>query len=336
MKKALSFLIFISLISVSAFSLAGELVYVEGTVDVKSSSGRMDWADIGMSVKTGDSIITGYDGYAEIEMEDGSTVKINEDSIFKLDSVQQENEEKNSFQLVLGSASYKFSRVLGNEPRITTPSTVCGLRGTEFTVYSGLDGSALYLVDDGAIAVSSRGAEVELGKDYGVMVEPGQTPGRPFEILRGKEDYTNFLSDSEANFMANPAGTVFTMMDQLEEYADLADENNMLYEVNFEALKTLRDTLRTLEGDEKSAFYAENVFPAEVTTSGYKLNVRYHALSAKSMRRFVIGNMYLKMTTQHILDPMNPDYLDFLNAYNQFLHIYETRVVPYLVEADIQ
>ncbi len=321
----------------SAFSLAGELVYVEGSVDVKSSSGRMDWADIGMSVQTGDSIITGYDGYAEIEMEDGSTVKVNEDSIFKLDSVQVDSQETNSFQLVLGSASYKFKKALGTgEPQITTPSTVCGLRGTEFTVYSGLDGSALYLVDEGAIAVTSKGAEVELGADYGVKVDPGQTPGRPFEIMRGKEDYSNFLADSESNFMANPAATIFTMMDQLEEYADLADENEMYFVAQQDAVSSLREHMETLSGDEKSEFYKTVVFDEEVKTQGLKQNVRYYAVSAKSMRRFVIGNMFIKMTTRYILDPMNPEYLDFLNAYNQFLSIYETRIVPYLVEADIR
>ena len=331
-------MIFTLLATFSAFSLAGELVYVEGSVDVKSSSGRMDWADIGMSVQTGDSIITGYDGYAEIEMEDGSTVKVNEDSIFKLDSVQVDSQETNSFQLVLGSASYKFKKALGTgEPQITTPSTVCGLRGTEFTVYSGLDGSALYLVDEGAIAVTSKGAEVELGADYGVKVDPGQTPGRPFEIMRGKEDYSNFLADSESNFMANPAATIFTMMDQLEEYADLADENEMLFNAHQEAMVLLREQLDSLTTDEeRTEFYTDVVFPAEIELSGLKQNVRYYAVSAKSMRRFIIGNMYIRMTARYILDSLNPEYLDFLNAYNQFLHIFETRIVPYLVEKDIR
>ena len=74
-------------------ALNGEIVYVEGSVDLKTAQGDLDWADIGMSVETGDSIITGYDGYAELEMEDGSTVKVSEDSIFALSSFEQEGKD---------------------------------------------------------------------------------------------------------------------------------------------------------------------------------------------------------------------------------------------------
>ena len=87
-----------------------------------------------MPVETGDSIITGYDGYAELEMEDGSTVKVSEDSIFALSSFEQRGKEENTFQCVLGSVQYKFTKAMKeNEPRITTPSTV--LRNSRNRIY---------------------------------------------------------------------------------------------------------------------------------------------------------------------------------------------------------
>ncbi|MDC7235579.1 MAG: FecR domain-containing protein [Spirochaetales bacterium] len=337
MKKSILILLLTALLAAPAFSLAGEIVFVEGTVDIKTSTGDLDYADIGMSVDTGDSIITGYDGYAELELEDGSTVKVNEDSIFKLDSVQQENQSRNSFQLVLGSASYKFTKAMKtDEPTIRTPSTVCGLRGTEFTVFAGIDGSALYVVDEGSVAVSSKGSEVELGAEQGVRVNAGETPGEPFDIKRGMVDYSAFKAEAEESFLSNPASSVFLMMDQLEEYADLADENEMLFKAQVDGLSVLREKLNTLEGDEKKAYYKETVFPEEVKASGLKQNVRYYAVSGKSLRRFVIGSMYIQMKTMYIMDQDNPDFLDFMNAYHQFLDVYETRIVPYLVEADIR
>ncbi|MBF9017311.1 MULTISPECIES: FecR domain-containing protein [unclassified Oceanispirochaeta] len=337
MKKITLFLILTSILAVPAFSLMGEVVYVDGTVDIKTSSGDFDYADIGMPVETGDSIITGYDGYAEIEMEDGSTVKVNEDSIFKLDSVQQDNKSRNSFQLVLGSASYKFTKTMKEqEPQIRTPSTVCGLRGTEFSVFSGIDGSALYVVDEGSVAVTSKGAEVQLGAEQGVRVNAGETPGVPFEIKRGKVDYSAFKAEAEEAFLSNPASTVFLMMDQLAEYADMSDENEALFQAQKDGLMGLREKLDTLEGDKKKAYYKETVFPEEVKASGLKQNVRYYAVSAKSLRRFVVGTMYVQMKTIYFMDQGNPEFLDFLNAYYQFLDMYETRIVPYLVEADIR
>lgn len=337
MKKITLLLILITSLVLPAFSLMGEVVYIDGTVDIKSASGNLDYADIGMTVETGDSIITGYDGYAELEMEDGSTVKVNEDSIFKLDSVQQDNKRRNSFQLVLGSASYKFTKSMKeSEPQITTPSTVCGLRGTEFSVFAGIDGSALYIVDEGSVAVSSKGSEVELGAEQGVRVNPGETPGEPFEIKRGKVDYSAFKLEAEESFLSNPASTVFLMMDQLAEFADMADENEMLFMAQEDAVNSIREERDKLEGDAKKAFYKEFVFEEEVKLSGLKQNVRYYAVSAKSLRRFVVGSMYVQMKTMYMMNQDNPDFLDFLNAYYQFLDLYETRIVPYLVEADIR
>ena len=173
MKKAILLLTILMAAGLPLMALEGEIVYVEGTVDLKTSGGDLDWADIGMPVETGDSIITGLDGYAELEMDDGSTVKVSEDSIFALSSYEENGREENNFQCVLGSVQYKFAKALKDkEPRITTPSTVCGIRGTEFTVFSGLDGSAIYVVDNGSVAVSAEGEEVILEALQGVEVAP--------------------------------------------------------------------------------------------------------------------------------------------------------------------
>ena len=187
MKKAvLTFSILIAA-GLPLLALNGEIVFVEGSVDLKTAQGDLEWADIGMPVETGDSIITGYDGYAELEMEDGSTVKVSEDSIFALSSFEQKGKEENTFQCVLGSVQYKFTKAMkDNEPRITTPSTVCGIRGTEFTVFSGLDGSAVYVVDNGSVSVSAEGEEVILEALQGVEVAPGSVPGGSFSCIAGK------------------------------------------------------------------------------------------------------------------------------------------------------
>jgi len=337
MKKILFLSVLISSAAFSLSALSGELVFVDGTVDLKTNGGSLEYADIGMSVETGDSIITGYDGYAELEMEDGSVVKVNEDSIFRITSLQTDSGNKNNFQLVLGSAGYKFTKAMKDqEPLITTPSTVCGLRGTEFTVLAGIDGSSLYVVDEGSVAVSSKGEEVQLQAEEGVKVKAGEAPGEVFQVLRGKVDYSTFKTESQEAFLSNPSSTVFLMTDQLEEYADEADKYESLFQAQFEAVAALRKELDAKKKEDQSDFYKNVVFPEEVKVSGMKQNVRYYAVSAKSLRRFVIGAMYVEMKTRFINDQSSSDYQDFLNAYNQFVDIYETRIVPYLVEADIR
>ncbi len=338
MKKTSAFTMMLLFSSSLLFALRGEVVYVEGTVDLKTASGAMDWADIGMPVETGDSIITGYDGYAELEMEDGSTIKVNEDSIFKLDEIQREDRKpQNNFQLVLGSASYKFTRAMKEEePRISTPSTVCGLRGTDFTVLSGIDGTSLYVVEEGSVAVSSQGKEVQLQAEEGVKVIAGQEPGEVFQVLRGKVDYSEFKAESEAAFYEDPAGSLYPLIEQLISYAEQADEYVNLLGAQEDLVSELRKEFNTLEGDTKKIFYREVLSPEEINIMALKQNTRYYAVSAKSMRRFVVGTMYVQMKTKYIMDKENPVYLDFLNVYHQFLDEYESRIVPYLVERDIR
>ncbi len=335
MKKLLLLLLFM-LSGFSLYALEGEIVYVEGSVDIKYASGDVDWADMGMYIETGDSIVTGDDGYAELEMEDGATVKISEDSIFALSSYESRGETRNAYQCVLGSMQYKFTRaVKADEPRITTPTTVCGVRGTEFTVVSGLDGSALYVVDDGSVAVSAKGEEVVLGALEGVEVAPGSAPGEPFPVLRGKIDYSKVKADAEARFLENPAATMRVMTSQLEEYI----AQIQLYEKAFKDLSmeliTLREKLFELEGEEKNKFYLENVADKDAQTSYLKLNMRYYAVSSLSMRRHLVGNMYVSIRTKYLGNIDDEKYVEFISEYNAFISLYEKELIPYLVKADI-
>jgi len=336
MKKTLFSLLLILALIPALSALSGEVVYVEGTVDLRNSYGDLDYADIGMPVETGDTILTGLDGYAEMEMEDGSTVKVYEDSIFTLSSIERSGKQANSFQCVLGSVQYKFTQAMKeNEPSISTPSTVCGLRGTEFTVVAGLDGSALYVVDDGSVAVTAQGEEVQLGAQEGVRVNAGEAPGDVFPVLRGEIDFSQFRRESREQFLENPAASMGIMIRQLEDYADEADRYKQEFEDQKKLVEELTEKMKTLEGDERKSFYKESVLPEEVKTSYLVLNYRYYALSGLSLRRYVVGSMYVDMRTRYILNKQDPVYNEFVEAYNEFLRVFENRITPYLVPADI-
>ncbi len=335
MKKIL-LITFLAGLSFALNALEGEIVYVEGSVDIKYATGDLDWADIGMYIETGDSIVTGADGYAELEMEDGSTVKVSEDSIFALSSYESRGNQRNSFNCVLGSVQYKFTQaVKANEPRITTPTTVCGIRGTEFTVVSGLDGSALYVVDDGSVAVSAQGEEVVLGALEGVEVAPGSTPGEPFPVLRGQIDYSQVRSDAEQRFLENPAASMRIMIGQLENNIKELQFYEEEYKKSLLKQTELREKLTSMEDEAKKTFYEEIIFPEEIKTSNMKLNVRYYALSSLSLRRFLVGNMYISIRTQYISNEENKVYQDFLKEYQKFLTMYEKGIIEFLVKADI-
>lgn len=336
MKRTLLVLSGILLVCMNLSALDGEIVYVEGSVDLKTASGDLDWADIGMPVETGDSIITGYDGYAELEMEDGSTVKVSEDSIFALSSYEEEGESQNSFNCVLGSVQYKFNRAIKTgEPRITTPATVCGVRGTEFTVVSGLDGSAMYVVDNGLVAVTAQGEEVLLGELEGVRVDAGEAPGEIFPVLRGQVDFSQVRAEAEQRFLDSPAASMKIMTSQLEAYiAEMEAANDLRLEQKA-YLTELREKMAGMDKEAKQKFYKETVFNEEVKITYMALNIRYYSLSALSLRRFLVGSMYVNLRTKYIMDSKNEVYQAFLYEYEKFLNVFENKVIEYLVMADL-
>jgi hypothetical protein len=65
------------------------------------------------------------------------------------------------------------------------------------------------------------------------------------------------------------------------------------------------------------------------------INKRYFALSALSLRRFVLGRMYLLVKAQYSGVPEDPGFAEFLQVYQRIVKYHEDHIVPHLVEADI-
>jgi steroid 5-alpha reductase family enzyme len=65
------------------------------------------------------------------------------------------------------------------------------------------------------------------------------------------------------------------------------------------------------------------------------MNVRFSALAALSLRRFVGGRLYVLMKERYINHPDDPAYKDFLSRYDSILSDFEKSIIPFLVQADI-
>ena len=125
------------------------------------------------------------------------------------------------------------------------------------------------------------------------------------------------------------------MTRQLESYIqEIENYEKESLEVSNQ-LEKLREELFKLEGDAKTEFYNEKVAPLDVQESYLKLNTRYYAISALSLRRHVVGMMYVNIRTTYIMDQHNSVYLDFIKEYGNFLSVFERKLVPFLVKADI-
>ncbi|MCD6122086.1 MAG: FecR domain-containing protein [Spirochaetales bacterium] len=322
----------------AAFSLPAEVVYTEGEAYIQEHGGADYEALIGDEVNTGDSVKTGSDGYMELA-QNYVTIKINPDTVFTLIPREEKSEKTDVFSLFLGSASFRYNVLTGKEPPVQTQSMVAGARGTEFTVLAGFDGSSMVVVKSGVVAVNSEGRTVSLKPREGVQVNPGEPPGEKFRVLIGKVDYRKWNEERFNSFIKDPVKAAERTKNRMKFYIRKISELYPLYlesRAKLDSKRAKNKEIKAKQGKEASKKYFKDVIvPLSLKTSNLVLNIRYYALSSLSLRRYIMGRMYMTLKTMYITDPANKSYTEFKKVFMQTLKLFEKSVVPQLVEADI-
>ncbi|MDC7226651.1 MAG: FecR family protein [Spirochaetales bacterium] len=337
MKKIIILLGLLICLTAGISAQESDVIYIEGWVDIKDGAGEIYELFIGDRVYHGDTVITGEDGIAELEPEKGSRIIVNPDTVFSIKETDEKGTKRSMVSTTLGQVSFKFNRMT-TEPLISTPSTVMGVRGTEFTVYAGSDGSSLVTVDSGAVEVLAGGESVLLSENEGVEVETGRSPGEKFEIKGKAIDFSEWDNGNIEAMLSAPTAGLSNIAAQLEKMIIQAEEWKRMYSENAEKLDELRKKMENLfsqdKDDEARAFYQEEIKPLEKAGLGYVMNYRYYSLSALSLRKHILGGFYVRMKTTYITDRNNPAYADFIEEYNEIIENYDVRISPMLVEAD--
>ena len=186
-----------------------------------------------------------------------------------------------------------------------------------------VDGSALIVVDRGAVTVEAEGQSVALEPEEGVEVRPGQPPGDKFKVHRNQVDYSKWNEEKMALMLQDPLSAVTSIGERPDSYIRDIEEYWALCRQYKEQLDTERQTMvaiDTTQGKEQARRYnLETIMP----------------LAALSLRRFAGGRLYLFLKSQSFAQPDEPLYREFLDSYCRFLETYERSIVPHLVEADI-
>lgn len=313
-----------------------EVSYLEGFPELKASSGETFELDFGDRIEQGDSVVTGRRDFVELQQGEGTAIRVEPDTVFTLREVEEGGQRRSVMTNAVGSVSYRFNRLAGREPRVGSAAVVAGIRGTELTVYAGSDGSTLFLVDTGLVEVTSAGETVELSEAQAVEVAAGQPPGEVFEWKGRTLDFSSWDQERLDSFVEEPARSVRLLQSRVEELALGYEEYRTLWEQLAAEFQRLSAELQEMdEGDAREEFRTNEVLPLASRTSTQALNYRYYSLSALSLRRYVLGRMYMNMKTLTILEPENEEFDSFLTEYEEFLRIFETQITPGLVPADI-
>ncbi len=336
--KKIILILFIIFIAFSTYGQNADLVYVDGWVDIRSG-GEIYEAFPGDSLRAGDSVITGSDSIAELEQMDLSSIIVKPNSIFTIREIESATGKETVLATTVGSVSFKFGKLFGKEPIISTPSMVAGIRGTELTVYAGEDGSTLISVDSGLVTVESQGVSVDLVKDEGVEVLPGEVPGEKFSLLGRELDFASWNAEKYESLIADPVTGVERLGYQMDEFIIKIDDLE-IFRANNKAEKDIllkeMEKIKESSGQENAnTFFKENIEELALLEAPSYLNIRYHTLSSLSFRRYIMGKLYLEMKSKYIMDMQNSEYRAFLSIYNRILDNFEIYIVPYMNPRDL-
>jgi len=332
---------FLTVLPAGLYAESGVLAYLEGDVSIEKPGGSPKEALIGDVTGTGDTIYTGKDSFVEISMDSGSTVSIDSSSVFNFAEISDpkaESRKRGFFRVLLGSISFKL-RGLAHEPDVGTPLAVLAVRGTDFTVYTSPDGASMTVVSDGLVEVRSGGKTALLAADQGVEVAAGLGLGETFDARKGFMRYDAFVKQALDRLEENPVPVVEAYTEQLEKYIKEGEFYLDSFDTNMAELRAVKarvPDIREKEGDDAASKYmAEELGPLQVRSFDLNGTYRYHFISALFLRRYVISSIYIQMRTLYLTEPDNPGWLAFSSAYNDFINLYEQRLIPLLEDEDL-
>ena len=325
--------------AMAGFGQEALAVYVQGEANAKNLQGKLLPLEIGDPLKSGESVITKTTGRADLELPNKSLIQVKPNTVFTLSEVELEGEKQTVLATTVGSVSYRLNKFTGRGPSIRTAGAVAGVRGTDLTVYAGADGSTLVVVEQGAVAVEAVGKEVTLEKNEAVEVKPGSPPGEKFSWIGKQIDYSTWNQGKMEEFLKDPVAGIERVALQLEIYRKgLADTLPLLRKAETEVNKVYEDLKKAVEAkDEARAAQLREELLKGVGKDRriLFLNMRFYALSYLSLRRYVVGGLYIQMKSRYITKPTAVVYQEFLERYRDILQKYEETIVPQLVEADI-
>ncbi|MGD9487664.1 MAG: FecR domain-containing protein [Calditrichaceae bacterium] len=194
--KTVFLLLFLLLNLYGQDDTSAKVKFVIGDVSLMTD-GQTNWnaVRINSDVKKGDRIRTKLNSRIEIEMPDGSVIKINENSVFDVTEIRlPENggENKMSFTLWAGNIWANFKKIIDNRDvrEVESPTAVVAVRGTTFEVDVDQSLTTRVRVEEGKVAVKSKDVaeEVMVESNQETVVAKGSAPTRPGAFRRLRQD----------------------------------------------------------------------------------------------------------------------------------------------------
>ena len=219
------------------------LIDFEGEVLIQKA-GESLWLPVekDMPLEQGDHIKTGSQGFAEILVDDGSQIRLEENSEITLSELSADTQTKS----ITASVYLWFGRMLSNISRfahsrsrfeVQTPTVVAGVRGTDFAIEVVDTKQTDVGVFDGEVTVAGldrqkrpmRESEVVLGKGYQSSVFRNRAPAAPVQL---RERMLSFTPQFE--FLRNKG------MDRRRDLPKTMEKRNVVHQETLKKWRAIR------------------------------------------------------------------------------------------------
>jgi len=144
------------------------VTYSSGTVDYRSPD-EDGWLpiEIGQSLRKEDSLRVADGAYCELQFGESAVVKVKEATTLTLSQVSLKEGERNvKMKMQAGAVLNRVEKLAkGERFKVQTPSAVCGVRGTQFSVENTKDNETKVAVKEGSVSVQPGSVDTDELKD---------------------------------------------------------------------------------------------------------------------------------------------------------------------------
>ncbi|MEE8318308.1 MAG: FecR family protein, partial [Dehalococcoidales bacterium] len=211
-----------------ALASQSTLSILSGTVEIQEpGASRSQPGSHGEILDVGTRVKTGLDSHALLTFFEGSTIKLEPDTIVEIQELELADGQPNTIVLTqwLGRT---WSRVVkmtdsGSHYRIETPSATAVVRGTLFSTEVTETGVTRVATTEGLVSVIAQGEEVYLPANLQTRVESGVAPSPP-EILPEPDSEIIITIDTPAiGSVTDPTSSSTGSLSSGESYNQIPD-----------------------------------------------------------------------------------------------------------------
>ncbi len=273
-------ILFVLMVPIIALSV--EVDFISGEVQYSHLSSEWKQLDIGMSLVSGDIVKTGVNSEAVLRDEDNE-IYISEKSSFTISEKYVQENKKPTFMLFLGRMKFKLGKSGVSEPDIQTQTVNLTIRGTEFEVGSGYDGSTIVLIEEGTVAVQGRTEELVLEQGEGTEVAFGEEPTEKFEVITRVIVWDDWLESSQEAVQGNETQLLSRILDRFGNIESEIGEYEKIRESSLaekDRYIALRDKSLEEDKQEEAEEYSRKAGTFSKKAFHSLVNIRFLALSS--------------------------------------------------------